>query len=65
MVRPNLIVISGPDKVLPEEGRVVHIKRPKYLFTERDVCRLLRTPWTEDDLIFIPQRYLVQFHIFS
>jgi hypothetical protein len=41
---------------------VVNIRRPKHLFTERDLNRLLRTPWTEDDPIFIPQRYRIQFH---
>jgi len=38
------------------------VRRPKHLFTERDARRLLRTPWTEDDPIFIPERYRIQFH---
>ena len=46
----------------PLKGVVADITRPKYLFTERDVVCLLRTPWTEDDSILIPQRYRVQFH---
>jgi len=41
---------------------VVHIEKPKHLFTKRDARRVLRTPWTEDDPIFIPQCYRVQFH---
>jgi len=47
---------------LTEEGLVVNIKRAKHLFTERDARRLLKAPWTEDDPIFIPQRYQVQFN---
>jgi hypothetical protein len=36
---------SGSEKSLSKEGVVVHITRPKHNFTERDVRRLLRTPW--------------------
>jgi hypothetical protein len=41
---------------------VVHIEKLKHLFIKRDARRVLRTPWTEDDPIFIPQRYRIQFH---
>ena len=40
---------------------MVNIRRPKHLFTKRDVYRLLQTPWTQDDPIFIPERYRIQF----
>lgn len=47
---------------MTEEGLVVNIRRPKYPFTERDARRLLKTPWTQDDPIFIPERYRIQFN---
>ena len=33
---------------------------PKHNFTSRDLTRILLTLWTQDDLIFIPERYRVQ-----
>jgi hypothetical protein len=53
----------GPKNL--DQGEVVYVKRPKHLFTKRDARRVLRTPWIEDDPIFIPQRYRVQFHYIS
>lgn len=46
---------------LTAEGLVVNKRRPKHLFTLRDLTRLLLTLWTEDDLIFVHERYLLQF----
>jgi hypothetical protein len=42
------------------EGIVVNKHRPKHNFTQRDRTRLLLTLWTQDDLIYIPERYRVQ-----
>ena len=36
-------------------------RRPTYNFTPRELTRILLTLWTKDDLIFIPERYRVQF----
>ena len=47
---------------MTKEGLVANIKRPKHNFTERDARRILKTPWTKDDPIFIPHRYRLQFH---
>jgi hypothetical protein len=41
---------------LTEEDAVVNIKKPKYLFIERDLRHLLQTAWTQDDAIFVPER---------
>jgi hypothetical protein len=41
---------------------VVSIRRPKHPFTERDARRLLRTPWMQDDPIFVPECYRIQFN---
>jgi hypothetical protein len=38
----------------------VNKHRPKHNFTSRDLTRILLTLWTQDDLIFIPERYRVQ-----
>lgn len=43
------------------KGLAVNKRRPKHNFTASDLTRLLRTLWTQDDLIFIPERYRVQF----
>jgi hypothetical protein len=48
-------------RVLTVEGFVVNKTRPKHNFRDRDLTRLLVTPWTANDLIFIPERYRVQF----
>lgn len=40
---------------------MVNVHRPKHNFTARDLTRILSTLWTQDDLIFIPERYRVQF----
>jgi hypothetical protein len=40
---------------------VVNKHRPKYNFAARDLTRILRALWTQDDPIFIPERYRVQF----
>ena len=40
---------------------MVNIKRPKHLFTERNLHRLLQTAWTQDDLIFVAERCRIQF----
>jgi len=47
---------------LTKEGRVVNVTRPKHNFIERDARRILKTPWTQNDPIFIPYRYWLQFH---
>ena len=36
-------------------------RKPKYNFMEQDLTRILSTLWTKDDLVFIPERYRVQF----
>ena len=36
-------------------------RRPKHNFAARDLTRILITLWTQDDLIFIPERYRIQF----
>ncbi len=43
------------------EGVVVNKRRPKHNFTEQELIRILLTLWTKDDLIFVPERYRVQF----
>ena len=40
---------------------MVNIKRPKHNFSVADLKRVLVTLWTKDDLIFIPERYRLQF----
>jgi hypothetical protein len=40
---------------------VVNKHRPKHNFAARDLTRILRALWTQDDPIFIPERYRVQF----
>jgi hypothetical protein len=40
---------------------VLNIKRPKHNFFVADLTRVLVTLWTKDDLIFIPERYRLQF----
>ena len=48
-------------KVLTKERLVVNKRRAKHNFTTRDLDRTLLTLWTQDDLIFIPERYRIQF----
>jgi hypothetical protein len=48
-------------KVLTVEGLVVNKRLPKHNFTSRDLNRILLTLWTQDDLIFIHERYRIQF----
>jgi Protein of unknown function (DUF3435) len=48
-------------KVLTVEGLVVNVHQPKHNFTNTDLTRILLALWTQDDLIFIPERYRVQF----
>ena len=36
---------------------MVNKRRPKHFFILRDLTRLLLTLWTQDDLIFIHERY--------
>jgi len=40
---------------------VVNIKKPKYNFTATTLTKVLVTLWTKDDLIFIPERYRLQY----
>jgi hypothetical protein len=40
---------------------VVNKKRPKHNFSVSDLTRVLVTLWVKDDLIFIPERYRLQF----
>jgi hypothetical protein len=40
---------------------MVNIKRPKHNFSVVDLTRVLVTLWTKDDLIFISERYRLQF----
>jgi hypothetical protein len=40
---------------------VINKHREKNNFTEQDATRIILTAWTKDDLIFIPERYRVQF----
>ena len=42
---------------------MVNVHRPKHNFTWRDLNRLLVTLWTRDDLIFIPERYRLQYNL--
>lgn len=39
------------------EGLVVEMKRPKHNFSVADLTRDLVTLWTQDVLIFVPERY--------
>ena len=48
-------------KVLTVEGLVINKRKPKHNFSERDLTRILISLWTQDDLIFIPERYRIQF----
>ena len=43
------------------EGLVVNNRRPKHNFAARDLTRIPLTLWMQDDLIFIPERYRIQF----
>jgi hypothetical protein len=40
---------------------VVNIKKPKYNFTVTTLTKVLVTLWTKDDLVFIPERYRLQY----
>jgi hypothetical protein len=57
--QPNLPQFARNDLV--EQGHVVNMHRPKHLFTWRDLTCLLVTLWTLGDLIFIPERYRLQY----
>ncbi|EXJ72789.1 uncharacterized protein A1O5_03936 [Cladophialophora psammophila CBS 110553] len=52
-------------KTLTAEGVVVKAHLPKHNFTARDLTRLLVTLWTKDDLIFIHERYRIQFTLIT
>lgn len=39
---------------------MLNIMRPKHNFFVADLTRVLVTLWTNDDLIFIPERYRLQ-----
>ena len=43
------------------ESLVCNQHREKNNFNNEDATRLLRTVWTKDDLIYIPERYRIQF----
>jgi hypothetical protein len=57
----KLIVSSGYGEPSPQRGLVGKIRRPKHNFTSRDLTRLLLTLWTQDNPIFIHERYRLQF----
>ena len=40
---------------------VLNYKKPKYIFQEGELSRLLLTLWTKNDLIFVHERARVQF----
>jgi hypothetical protein len=40
---------------------VVNIKKPKYNFTVTILTKVLATLWAKDDLIFISERYQLQY----
>jgi len=48
-------------KTLTLEGLVVNKHKPKHNFTPRELTRILLTLWTKDNIIFIPERYRIQF----
>lgn len=48
-------------KVLTVEGLVVNKRLLKHNFTSRDLNRILLLLWTQDNLIFIHERYRIQF----
>jgi hypothetical protein len=48
-------------KTLVTEGVVVNKRRSKHNFTVPDLTCVLTGLWTKDDLIFIPERYRIQF----
>lgn len=48
-------------QVLTVEGLVVNKRLPKHNFTSRDLNRILLALWTRDDLVFIHERYRIQF----
>ena len=52
---------SFPILRLTAEGVVVNIKKSKYNFTVTTLTKVLVTLWTKDDLIFIPERYRLQY----
>ena len=47
-------------RTLTLEGIIVNKYRPKHNFTIRNLTRILLTLRTRNDLIFIPEHYLVQ-----
>ena len=46
---------------LTREGLVVNKRRQKHNFQPRDLVRILLTLWTKHDLIYISERYRIQF----
>lgn len=44
-----------------EEGLVVNVKRKKHNFTQKDLDCVFTSLWTQNDPIFIPERYRLQF----
>jgi hypothetical protein len=51
-------LLVGPN--VPTKGDVVvNIKRPKYIFTKRDLRHLLQATWTQDPA-FVPERFRIQ-----
>src|SRR4051794_13124089 len=51
-------------KVLVRESLVSNYKRPKYVFQEGDLSRLLLTLWTRDDPIFIHERSRIPIYLY-
>jgi hypothetical protein len=50
--------------MLTAKGLVVNIQRPKHDFSVATFTQVLAALWTKDDLIFIPERCLLQYTLF-
>jgi hypothetical protein len=48
-------------QTLTSEGIVIHKRNEKHLFTQKDLNNIFLVLWTNDDLVFIPERYPIQF----
>jgi hypothetical protein len=52
-------------KTFTAEGVVVHVKKPKNNFTNRDLERVFQTLWNEDDLTFTSEYYRACFTLIA
>ncbi|KAK5080233.1 hypothetical protein LTR05_008746 [Lithohypha guttulata] len=54
-------VYAWQRRVLTAQGLLVNVRRPKHNFTVTDLSRIVVAAWTNDDLVFTPERYRIQF----